>query len=106
MQALDSFRLSLHGLDNGGILQKSTYQNLDERRDQSVNAGIILSDSLKQRQTFCDIANSIWGTAMSVEINETITSTDNNMDGYIDGSDKTNIIEREKEVPANDRNME
>ena len=106
MQALDSFRLSLLGLDNGGILQKQTYQNLEERKDQSVNAGIILSDSLKQRQDFCNIANSIWGTSMSVEVNETITSTDNNMDGFIDGSNKTNIIEREKEVPKNDASME
>lgn len=107
MQALDSFRLSLLGLDNGGILQKQTYQNLEERKDQSVNAGIILSDSLKQRQTFCDIANSIWGTSMSVEVNETIVNTDTNMDGMIDGNNtKTNTIEHTMEVSNNDNELE
>ena len=45
-----------------------------EQRMNSTNSGIIMQDGLKNRLDFCNIVNSIYGTAITCEINETLTN--------------------------------
>ena len=90
MQSLDNFRLSLYGLENGGLFQKKSHMLEAEQSMNNGNTGIILQDSLALRQRFCDIVNSIWGLNIWVEASETIMNIDRNMDGQI-GGDEENI---------------
>lgn len=83
MQSLDNFRLSLYGLNNGGLFQKKSHMLEAEQKVNDGNVGIILQDGLAIRQRFCDIANSIFGTLMSVEIAETAGNIDYNGDGLL-----------------------
>lgn len=81
MQGLDNFRLSLYGLDNGGLFQKKSHML---EAEQSMNAGkasIPLNDGLSIRQNFTDIVNSLTGLGVSCEISEEVISADMNMDG-------------------------
>ena len=54
-----------------------------EQRMNSTNSGIIMQDGLKNRLDFCNIVNSIYGTAITCEINETLTNVDTNLDGVL-----------------------
>lgn len=83
MQALDNFRLSLYGLDNGGLFQKKSHMLEAEQRMNSNNIGLILQDGLTNRQQFCDIVNSIWGLGIWVEVSETVSNVDKNFDGVL-----------------------
>lgn len=81
MQGLDNYRLSLYGLDNGGLFQKKSHML---EAEQSMNAGkaaIPLNDGLSIRQYFCDTVNALTGLGISCEIGECVLSADMNMDG-------------------------
>ena len=81
MQGLDNYRLSLYGLDNGGLFQKKSHML---EAEQSMNAGkaaIPLNDGLSIRQYFCDTINALTGLGISCEISESVISTDMNIDG-------------------------
>lgn len=88
MQSLDNFRLSLYGLANGGLFQKSDYQN---RMQTAMNGagvtGTPLTDGLKQRQHFADIVNAITNAGMWVEIAETASMVDTNGDGFVNDNE-------------------
>ena len=83
MESLDNFRLSLYGLDNGGIFQKKAHMLGEEQQMKSNNTGRILQDSLTLRQHFCDTVNAIWGLGIWCEVSETATGMDYNMDGEV-----------------------
>lgn len=83
MQAMDNYRLSLYGMDNGGLFQKKSHMLEAEQRMNSTNSGIIMQDGLLNRQMAADICNSIWGTSIVVEVNEVLTNTDTNGDGMV-----------------------
>lgn len=90
MQALDNFRLSLHGLDSGGLFQKKSHML---EAEQSMNEGrsrAALQDGLALRQNACDIINGIWGIGVSCEISETASGMDKNGDGLADDSQDQN----------------
>ena len=95
MQSLDNFRLSLYGLENGGLFQKKSHMLEAEQSMNNGNTGIILQDSLALRQRFCDIVNSIWGLNIWVEASETIMNIDRNLDGQIGGDEETIPLEDE-----------
>lgn len=61
MQSLDNFRLSLLGLDNGGLFQKKSHLLEAEQELNAGSVGLVNDDGLKNRQDLCIIANSIWG---------------------------------------------
>lgn len=86
MQSLDNYRLSLYGLDNGGLFQKRSHMLEAEQRMNNGNSGIILQDGLYQRQEFCDIVNSWFGLSIYCEISETVNNIDMNGDMLVDGS--------------------
>ena len=76
MQSLDNYRLSLYGLDNGGLFQKKSHMLEAEQEMNAGNVGLVMRDSLQCRQEFCDIVNSIWGLNMWCEVSETVIGMD------------------------------
>lgn len=87
MQSLDNFRLSLHGLDNGGLFQKRSHVLEAEQEMNTGNVGLVMRDKLQNRQEFCNIANSIWGFNMWCEPSEVVLGMDITGDG-IAGDDE------------------
>lgn len=87
MQSMDNYRLSLYGLDNGGLFQKKSHVLESEQEMNTGNVGLIMKDSLYQRQEFCNICNSIWGTEMWCEPSETVIGMDRGGDMIADDSE-------------------
>lgn len=86
MQALDNFRLSTYGLDNGGLFQKKSHILEAEQEMNMGSVGLINDDGLDNRQEFCTIINSIWGGSedldfMWCEPNEVTMGVDMDGDG-------------------------
>ena len=59
MQSLDNFRLSLYGIDNGGLFEKKAHELQSEADINGGPIGLVLQDGLSIRQNFCNIVNSI-----------------------------------------------
>lgn len=61
MQSIDNFRLGTHGIQNGGLFEKSQYVNnsQSEMNYAAGDIGLTLQDGLSIRQNFCNIVNSI-----------------------------------------------
>ena len=92
MQAMDNYRLSLYGLDNGGLFQKKSHMLEAEQKMNTGNAGLVMQDGLTLRQKFCDMVNAIWGLGIWCEISETVLNIDTNGDGAaIDNQDQSGI---------------
>lgn len=100
LQALDNFRLSLYGLENGGVFEKKAHTLQSE---QEMNAGgstsLVLKDGLDIRQRFCNIVNSIWGIGIWCEPTEQVMEMDMNGDGVVAGNegDSNNVGTNENE---------
>ncbi len=83
MQAIDNFRVGLHGVPNGGLFDKQQYVNnaQTELNMGGADVSLTLYDGLAIRQNFCNIVNSIWGLGIWCEPNETLINMDLNGDG-------------------------
>lgn len=97
MQGLDNYRLSLYGLDNGGIFQKRSGMLQEEAEMNQGNVGLILQDSLQIRQNFCNMANLIFILPFDKEaplvwcdVSETVIGIDMNGDGLAGGNESGN----------------
>lgn len=97
MQGLDNYRLSLYGLDNGGLFQKKSHML---EAEQSMNAGkaaIPLNDGLSIRQYFADTVNALTGLGISVGIAEEVIGADMNGDGMAyDDLDQSGMLSGEQ----------
>lgn len=103
MQSLDNFRLSLIGLDAGGLFQKKSHMLAAEQEMNAGNVGLIMRDSLEYRQRFCQIANAIWGTNMWCMPSETTINIDMNNDGVLGSNeDSYYTTNDQKETNTND----
>ena len=80
MQSLDNYRLSLYGLDNGGLFQKRSHVLEAGQAMNTGNLGLVMRDCLQNRQDFCNIVNSIFGLQIWCEPSEVITGMDTNGD--------------------------
>ena len=100
MQAVDNFRLSTYGIDNGGLFDKKAYVNNAQVGMNGNPVGLVLQDGLKIRQDFCNIVNSIWGLGLWCEISEDLVGMDTNGDGvaYDRQEDNQTGISQESEV--------
>lgn len=97
LQSLDNFRLSLYGLENGGLFQKKDHMLQQEQAMNTGNAGLVYQDGLTNRQNFCDIVNSIWGLGISCEPSDTVLNMDMDMNGYaMDGMDQSGTMQGEQ----------
>lgn len=81
LQALDNFRLSGYGIDNGGLFEKKAHELQSQADLNGLPVGLVLQDGLSIRQNFCNIVNSIWDLDIWCEPAENITDIDNNGDG-------------------------
>lgn len=86
LQSLDNYRLSLYGLDNGGLFQKKSHMLEAEQEMNAGNTGLVAEDGLRNRQTFATIANSIWGSQIWCEPSECTIGMDRDGD-MVAGSD-------------------
>lgn len=86
LQSLDNFRLSLYGLDNGGLFQKKSHMLEAEQEMNAGNTGLVAEDGLRNRQYFCTIFNSIFGGMMWCEPSECTIGMDRDGD-MVAGSD-------------------
>lgn len=97
MQALDNFRLSSYGIDNGGLFEKKAHTLQSEQDMNSGNTGLVYNDGLSIRQHFCDIVNSIWGLGIWCEAGEAVTGMDMNGDGTVlDEQDQSGTMNGEQ----------
>lgn len=95
LQSLDNYRLSLYGLDNGGLFQKKAHML---EAEQELNAGSIalpLKDSLDYRQDACALINSIWGLGIWCEPSEVVSGQDRNGDGMLGSNEDEVAVETE-----------
>ena len=83
-QAIDNERLSLYGLENGGLYQKKTYVNDSQTQMNSGTPNDVYHNGLMIRQEFCDIVNSIWGIGIACEAAEYNSGVDIDLDGTLD----------------------
>lgn len=97
MQSMDNYRLSLYGLDNGGLFQKRSHILEAEQEMNAGNVGLVMRDSLQNRQDFCTIVNSIYGLDMWCEVSEVAIGIDTTGDG-IAGDDEAGEYEMIDEV--------
>ena len=103
-QALENLRLSTLGIDNGGIFEKKAHELQAEADLNSTSVEGVLDDGLAQRQNFCNIFNSIWGTEIWVDLAQSVIAQDLDQDGLlydndIDGSNSG--IERSEQQNEN-----
>ena len=88
MQALENFRLSTYGLENGGLFEKKAHKLEQEQEMNDSTVGLVYADGLAIRQNFCNIVNSIWGTSIWCMPAEAVLGTD--VDGDGDAYDSNN----------------
>ena len=88
MQALENFRLSTYGLDNGVLFEKKAHKLEEEQEMNNSTVGLVYADGLAIRQNFCNIANSIWGTSIWCMPAEAVIGGD--VDGDGDAYDSNN----------------
>lgn len=81
MQALENFRLSTYGLENGGLFEKKAHKLESEQEMNDSTVGLVYADGLAIRQNFCNIVNSIWGLNIWCEASESVVGVDINGDG-------------------------
>lgn len=103
LQSLDNFRLSLYGLDNGGLFQKKSHMLEAEQEMNAGNTGLVAEDGLRNRQDFCVIVNSIFGTAIWCEPSECTLGIDRDGD-MVAGNDGEAATARKAEISQNSDN--
>lgn len=97
MQALDNFRLSAYGIDNGGLFEKKAHTLQSEQDMNSGNTGLVYDDGLARRQRFCDICNSLWDIGIWCEPGESVMGMDMNGDGIVaDEQDQSGTMQGEQ----------
>ena len=99
LQALDNYRLSLYGLETGGLFQKKSHMLEAEQSMNSGNAKLAYNDGLTRRQRFCDIVNSIWGLGIWCEPSESVLNMDMDGDGVAtDEQDQSGVPGEQPQV--------
>lgn len=79
-QSLDNFRLGLLGIASGGAFEKKAHELQSEADLNQGPDDLVAEDGLKIRQNFCDLANKLFGTQMSVEKVETQPAEESALD--------------------------
>lgn len=83
LQSLENFRLSLYGIDNGGLFEKKSHELQSEADLNGGPVGLVMQDGLSIRQNFCNIVNSIWGLGIWCEPAQNIMGADIDGDGLV-----------------------
>lgn len=88
MQSLDNLRLSLYGIDNGGLFEKKAHELQSEADINGGPVGLVMQDGLQIRQNFCNIVNSIWDLGIWCEVNQNVSMADIDGDGVYYDTDE------------------
>lgn len=81
LQSIDNLLLQTYGIENTGLYEKKAHILESENQVNANNVSLVLADSLRQRQNFCNIVNSIWDLGIWCEISEELLGYDINGDG-------------------------
>ena len=107
LQALDNYRLSLYGLETGGLFQKKSHMLEAEQSMNSGNAKLAYNDGLTRRQRFCDIVNAIWGLGIWCEPSESVLNMDMDGDGVAsDEQDQSGVPGEQPQVTEGETESE
>ena len=90
MQALDNYRLGIHGVENGGLFEKKAHTTDLENSINMGTSGFAIKDALYQRQNWCAIINSTWGLNLWCMPDEITVGMDYDMNGMVGGGMDTN----------------
>ena len=97
MQSLDNYRLSLYGLDNGGLFQKKSHMLEAEQKMNTGTTGLVLRDSLQCRQDACNLINAYFGLSIWCEPSEVVMGVDMNGDMMAGSNEDMNSNQQEVE---------
>ena len=98
-QSVDNFRLSMYGIENGGLFQKKQFITDTQNGVNNANTKPMFVNGLAERQKACDIINSIWGLGIWCEASEAVTGVDFNGDGVVlDEQDQSGMNEGEQPI--------
>ncbi|NLN80052.1 MAG: hypothetical protein GX132_01440 [Erysipelotrichia bacterium] len=92
--SLDNERLGFLGLVNQGTFQKKERKLVDETNVEASNSTLVIENSLKERQLWCDIMNHIYKVNFSVKASEEAQAADNMLDlegGETDDNDISEV---------------
>lgn len=69
LESLDNLRMAYMGILNNGVFEKKERFLSDEVAGKQTAAKLLLADDLLNRKIFCELANKVFGTNISVDIN-------------------------------------
>ena len=81
MQSVDNYRLTLHGVDSGGIFQKQAHMLESENEMNAGKSSFVMQDRISNRQHACDLANAWWGLGIWADVSEPALGMDKDLDG-------------------------
>lgn len=93
LQSMDNIRMSTYGIPNGGIFEKQAHVLEKELAVNNSNVYSAYQDGLSIRQHFCNIFNSVFGTALWCEASEDVIKQDLDGDG----------VDYDREAPAEEQ---
>jgi hypothetical protein len=93
MEAFDNFRLSTHGIDNGGIFKKKSHMLESEQAMNNQDSSSVITDCLWNRRHACELAMSLYGLYMWCDISQSQAMYDRDMDGQLDTDQESPIEE-------------
>lgn len=82
MESLDNYRLSTHGIKNGGLFQKKAHM-LQTEQDMAGGDTSVLQDKLTTRQLSCLLAKDIFDLDMWCDAGQAAAPADDNGDGLM-----------------------
>lgn len=88
-QSLNNYRLSLYGLENGGVYQKKAHLLQTEQEMNGGCTNLIMEDGLLKRKEAADLFNKIFGESISVKVRESDCETNI---GSIEGGDDERMV--------------
>ena len=84
MEAFDNFRLSTHGIDNGGVFKKKAHMLESEQALNNQDSASVITNCLWNRRHSCELAMSLFELPMWVEISQGLSGFDRDMDYTLD----------------------
>lgn len=98
MQGIDNFRLSLYGLDNGGLFQKNSHMLEAEHEMNAGNTGLVAEDGLRNRQYAAIVCNTLWGTNIWCEPSESTLGVDRDGDMVAGNDGEAAIAQKQNQA--------
>lgn len=92
-QSLENYRKATHGIASNGMQAKAAHLLGAEQQMNADGSDLIMADRVYNRQQFCLIANSIWGTMMWSNSSESASGIDRNMNGVLEEDESEDLTD-------------